>query len=105
MTAETMLKYTGCMHIKVPEATRAFSLPVNLVDVICDHRVLPHMSIFPGTQKLLHAGLPGRLLDYFPRVEFMVWRKDLCPENEPITEYDKEMDSKGSPARRGFLTV
>jgi hypothetical protein len=101
MVAETMLKYTGCMHIKVPEATRAFSLPVNLVDVICDHRVLPHMSIFPGTQKLLHAGLPGRLLDYFPRVEFMVWRKDLCPENELTTEWDKKIDSEGPSPSSG----
>jgi hypothetical protein len=31
----------------------------------------------------LQAGLAGRLLDYYPKVEFMVWRRDRCPEGEP----------------------
>ena len=27
----------------------------------------------------MQAGLPGRLIDYYPRVEFIVWRRDHCP--------------------------
>ena len=97
MTADSMLKYTGCIHAKGPDITPAVNLCVNILDIICEHRVLPHMKMalhLTPAQKLLHAGLPGRLLDYYPRVEFIVWRKDHCPENDPITKFDRELEER-----------
>jgi len=106
--AETMLRFKGCLHAKQPDVTPSANFASNLVDVICDHRILPamtmplklgenekivcHLTLFSDNK--LQAGLSGRLIDYYPRVEFIVWRKDLCPGlNDPATELEKELES------------
>jgi len=96
------------LHGKEPDITESVNFPSSLVDVICDHRIIPpmkmplklgenekivlHLSGFCANTKL-QAGLPGRLIDYYPKVEFIVWRRDLCPGLDyPLTEKEREVE-------------
>jgi hypothetical protein len=46
----------------------------------------------------LHAGLSGRLIDYYPKVEFMVWRRDHCPELDiPLSDDEKKFAGTVNP--------
>jgi hypothetical protein len=42
--AEIMLKYVGCLHALKPDARYAMNLVGRLLDVICEHRLVPPIS-------------------------------------------------------------
>ena len=53
----------------------------------------------------MQAGLPGRLIDYYPRVEFIVWRRDLCPGLDvTLTEQEKSYESNSSVEENLLMT-
>jgi len=96
------------MHSKTPyvESDHDTNLASSLLDVICDHRIRPPLkmpiSLGVGEHMVgffislpdakIQIGLPGRLIDYYPKVEFLVWRKDHCPENLPPVPGEEEDD-------------
>jgi hypothetical protein len=40
-----MLMFKGCLHAKEPDVTESVNFPSSLVDVICDHRIIPPMTM------------------------------------------------------------
>lgn len=92
-----LLQDRGCLHAKtpdVPEHARSFAS--HLVNIICDYRIRPDLPmpvklgekekiVWPISLQISHLvqlqiGLSGRLIDYYPKVEFIVWRRDRCPD-------------------------
>jgi hypothetical protein len=56
--AQITLKFTGCLHVKQPDVTESFNMAGYLLDVICDHRIRPPLSMpitLGGNEKIVSS--------------------------------------------------